>query len=361
MANNWRGCKNVFMQGHGDWADPDIYIENEDGLFVFNYWDIEDALWNDFLESEGIEEKDTYDKRGNISKAWENKFSKYCRNNAYDYITYDLLPEYGYFSDEMCSKDGKFCSWHIDDVKEYDAEQEEDEDDDDFDYDEDDFDYDDIEESCGKKAKKKNKSKIVESAGSSNVKINADDYNTLYTDIEGVFGEPGVTVSLGEMKEYWNDANDSDPVLSDYDSYDEWFEDTIQLLEPLQESVSSNKKNLSEAWSSDDLRSAVYNALSDVCFEFLENGRHPSEKEMDLAIEWWQTHFWDSDDAPEKISENKLFMPTNMTPYAPEWYDQDDNPMAIEYRDIVEMWDDDDYLKSQYSKFENYLATFKEL
>lgn len=177
MANNWRGCEDVFMQWHGEWADPDIYIENEDGLFVFNYWDIEDALWNQFLDENGIEEKDTYDRRGNISKAWENKFNKYCRNNAYDYITYDLLPEDGYFSDEMCSKDGKFCSWHIDDVKEYDAEQEDD--DDDFDYDDE-----DIDESCSgdKKKKKKLKEDIennvyyAEFYGSCTVPIEASSY-----------------------------------------------------------------------------------------------------------------------------------------------------------------------------------------
>lgn len=156
MANNWRGCENVFMQGHGEWAAPDIYIENEDGLFIFNYYDIEDALWGDFLESEGIGEEDTYDERGNISDEWEEKFSEYCRNNAYDYITYDLLPEGGYFTDEQCSKDGKFCSWHTDDVKEYDAEQEEDEDDSDYD-------DEDIDESCSgdkKKVKKKLKEDI---------------------------------------------------------------------------------------------------------------------------------------------------------------------------------------------------------
>lgn len=288
MANNWRGCKDIKMIWHGEWADPELVTEYDGVEYWFNYYDIENALWEDFLESEGIEEKDTYDERGmGISDEYEDKFSKYCQDNAYTYLTYDLIPS---LDPDNYTKDGEKWFWVESDVADYNA---------DLDSDEDDFDYDDIEESCGKKAKKKNKSKIVESAGSSNVKINDNDYNTLYTDIEGVFGEPGVTVSLGEMKEYWNEEKDNDPVLSDYSSYDEWFEDTIQLLEPLQESLGKGKKMLKEGIDTYDLNSAVYNALTDVCFEFMNRGNHPTEEEMNIAIEWWQTHFWDSDDAPE--------------------------------------------------------------
>lgn len=243
---------------------------------------------------------------------------------------------------------------------------------------------------------RKFKMRIIESKNaSSNVKINASDYDTLYTDIEGVFGERGVTISLGEMKEYWNEERDNDQVLSEYDSYDEWWADTepnleladnrfasgkytlkvdtsgpedhfsapvgaefglrgkticpfnkegqewIELcldrripigqdslidddeldilfcdpnsgevsdeiieylydFEPLQESLNNKNRNLSEAWDESDLRSAVYNALTDVCYEFMRNGGHPTEDDMDEAIEWWQIHFWESDDAPEK-------------------------------------------------------------
>ncbi len=37
-----------------------------------------------------------------------------------------------------------------------------------------------------------------------------------------------------------------------------------------------------------DVRSAVYNALADVCFHLDVN-----EEEMDKALEWFQTHFYD--------------------------------------------------------------------
>lgn len=65
-----------------------------------------------------------------------------------------------------------------------------------------------------------------------------------------------------------------------------------------------NKKRITESVSN-DLKSAVYNALSDVCFEFMHNKHnHPTEKEMDIAIEWWQTHYWDDDyfDQNESVS-----------------------------------------------------------
>jgi hypothetical protein len=93
MANNWRGCKNIEMVWHGEWNDPELVTEYDGVEYWFNYYDIENALWEDFLESEGIEEKDTYDERGmGISDEYENKFSKYCQDNAYTYITYDLIP-----------------------------------------------------------------------------------------------------------------------------------------------------------------------------------------------------------------------------------------------------------------------------
>lgn len=45
-----------------------------------------------------------------------------------------------------------------------------------------------------------------------------------------------------------------------------------------------------------DLKSKVYNVLSDVVFENLNQKDVPVEEQkklMDQAIEWWQTHFWE--------------------------------------------------------------------
>lgn len=92
MANGWRGCSDVFMRSNGAYSDPDLVIEKDGDTYVFNYWDIESALWEDFLAQNGIEEQDTYDDVGmgrgryHISDEWEQKFNEYCQINAYDYM-----------------------------------------------------------------------------------------------------------------------------------------------------------------------------------------------------------------------------------------------------------------------------------
>lgn len=53
--------------------------------------------------------------------------------------------------------------------------------------------------------------------------------------------------------------------------------------------------DLSESFK-DDLRHDVFVALSDICQFYYRKGHHPTEQEMDYAIEWFQTHFWNSDD-----------------------------------------------------------------
>ena len=43
-----------------------------------------------------------------------------------------------------------------------------------------------------------------------------------------------------------------------------------------------------------DIRTEVYNALADIMFE-----SDASKESMDEAIEWFQTHFYESDDWDE--------------------------------------------------------------
>ena len=43
---NWRGCDGIDWVSYNECADPDLVY----GDYVFNYWDIEDALWNEFCE-----------------------------------------------------------------------------------------------------------------------------------------------------------------------------------------------------------------------------------------------------------------------------------------------------------------------
>lgn len=46
----------------------------------------------------------------------------------------------------------------------------------------------------------------------------------------------------------------------------------------------------------EDLRSDVYNALSDVVFKYHNKGVNLTEDEMDEAIEWFQLRFWEVED-----------------------------------------------------------------
>lgn len=46
----------------------------------------------------------------------------------------------------------------------------------------------------------------------------------------------------------------------------------------------------------DDLRSDVYNALSDIALKYHQKGANITEDEMDKAIEWFQLHFWEIED-----------------------------------------------------------------
>lgn len=66
----------------------------------------------------------------------------------------------------------------------------------------------------------------ADSDSSRDVTISDSDYNLYYEDEYGGFGEPGETYSLGEIKTYWNENNEGDPVLAQYDSFDAWWADT---------------------------------------------------------------------------------------------------------------------------------------
>lgn len=66
---------------------------------------------------------------------------------------------------------------------------------------------------------------------SKKVDVFDSDFDEYYTDSTGIFGVPGETYSLGEIKNYWNSDCESDPSCSAFASFDEWWNDTAQFLE----------------------------------------------------------------------------------------------------------------------------------
>ena len=103
--NNWRGCKNVFWRSNGQMSDPDIVIKTGDDTYVFNYYDIEDALWYDFCEDRGYDPAEVE----NNSEV-EADFDKYCQDYAYDYCVGDVIAG-GYFEDSWDPYEEEY-TWH---------------------------------------------------------------------------------------------------------------------------------------------------------------------------------------------------------------------------------------------------------
>lgn len=64
----FRGAKNVEMIWHGTQSDPELKYKD----YLFNYWDIEDALWDEYKEKE--------------SNPTEEGFDKYVQTHVDDYL-----------------------------------------------------------------------------------------------------------------------------------------------------------------------------------------------------------------------------------------------------------------------------------
>lgn len=100
----YRGNKRIKFAYNGDYADPDLIYNG----YTFNYWDIEDALWEDFLERVedgdiGVSFDREFAENHPNDDAVEDAFNLYVQENGVDYLN-DVIYG-GYF--EKGSK-----SWH---------------------------------------------------------------------------------------------------------------------------------------------------------------------------------------------------------------------------------------------------------
>lgn len=96
LKEGWRGTP-VEMVSHGSWGDPDLVWDNGEHKYTFNYWDIEDAMWNMFLEETGHKDSESNDPEV------EEEFNEYVRDNYEGYLE-DVI--WGGYFDE-----GSY-SWH---------------------------------------------------------------------------------------------------------------------------------------------------------------------------------------------------------------------------------------------------------
>lgn len=60
----------------------------------------------------------------------------------------------------------------------------------------------------------------------------------MFTDNDGVFGNPGDVISKKDMRAYYEENCDSDPSLMDYNSFEDWWSATSSMLTPVTNSTS---------------------------------------------------------------------------------------------------------------------------
>lgn len=55
----------------------------------------------------------------------------------------------------------------------------------------------------------------------------------MFTDNDGIFGEPGEVISKRNMRDYYEESRDTDPSLAAFDSFEDWWAATEVMLEPI--------------------------------------------------------------------------------------------------------------------------------
>lgn len=97
-VSKWRGCKDIQMRYYNEWSEPDILYTDKNGTeYEFASSDVEDGLWNSFLEENNY----TDDMSGN--EKIESEFTTYVQNHGTEYLE-DMIFG-GYFSEGS-------TSWH---------------------------------------------------------------------------------------------------------------------------------------------------------------------------------------------------------------------------------------------------------
>lgn len=71
LVENFRGAKDIEFIWHGETNDPELEYKGT----RFNYWDVENALWDDFKASTGVSDSDD-------SPETEERFNKFVQDNA---------------------------------------------------------------------------------------------------------------------------------------------------------------------------------------------------------------------------------------------------------------------------------------
>lgn len=60
--------------------------------------------------------------------------------------------------------------------------------------------------------------------------IKSNTFSEIYRDDYGIMGEVGSTWTIKELRKYWDSDHMYDPVLSEYDSFSDWLDDTLSNM-----------------------------------------------------------------------------------------------------------------------------------
>lgn len=76
-----------------------------------------------------------------------------------------------------------------------------------------------------------------------------------YVDVDGVIGSRGDVWTVAELADYWNREQVNDPILSEYATYEDWLDDTLAAMRPLD---SSRKVNSSRKEGNNSMRKVIF-------------------------------------------------------------------------------------------------------
>lgn len=76
-----------------------------------------------------------------------------------------------------------------------------------------------------------------------------------FRDVHGLFGDVGEILTISQMREYWEENRDHDPVLMEYRNYKEWLKDTLDNMESVDNvDIESSEAIMSADDATDDER-----------------------------------------------------------------------------------------------------------
>lgn len=79
---------------------------------------------------------------------------------------------------------------------------------------------------------------------SKKTKTNMNSASNQYVDVEGVLGTRGDIWTIAELADYWTREQANDPILSEYATYEDWLDDTLTMMRPVN---SSRRKKLNSS------------------------------------------------------------------------------------------------------------------